>query len=89
VWVTFDILCMHAYDGWACSMKVHASRWEVLGPVVTEVFYLKFEPAKKDRIITKWMDFSSMNELCKWIVHPWMNYANELFIHEWIMEPNR
>jgi hypothetical protein len=44
---------MHAFNGWACSVKVHASRWEVLDdPVVTEVFNLKFEPAKKDRIIT-------------------------------------
>jgi hypothetical protein len=43
---------MHAYNGWACSMKVHASKWEALDdPVVTEVFYLKFEPAKKDRIV--------------------------------------
>jgi hypothetical protein len=43
---------MYAYNGWAWSMKVHASRWEVLDdPVVTEVFNLKFEPAKKDRIV--------------------------------------
>jgi hypothetical protein len=42
---------MCAYGGCTCSIEVHASRSEVLGPM-REVFSLKLEPAIKGRVIT-------------------------------------
>jgi hypothetical protein len=35
---------MCAYDGWACSVEVHAFRWQVLHQV-REVFSSEFAPA--------------------------------------------
>ncbi len=44
VWVIWRTMC--AYDGWACSIKVYAPKWEVLDPI-REVFCLMFEPVIK------------------------------------------
>jgi hypothetical protein len=45
---------MCAYDGWACSIKVHAFKWEVLH-LVREFFSLNFELAIKTKVITRWI----------------------------------
>jgi hypothetical protein len=45
---------MRAYDGWECSIKVHASKWEVLH-LGREFFSLNFELAIKIKVITRWI----------------------------------
>jgi hypothetical protein len=43
---------MCAYDGWACSIELHASKWKAID-LIKEVFSLKFDHKIKDIIVTQ------------------------------------